>query len=445
MSGRCPELYPSRITSNESMPARIIHKIEKIATHPLKRRIALGAMLLFMIFVDPTVDKFLQPDLPIVDLEHLIVGSVTASIGFFFMWLTAYFVRRLTKTEVEKQALFTHFDYLSKYANDIVVLVDEDRKIVEVNDRALSTYGYTREEMSALDPTTLRVSEERQKLSEQIHQVSVENGSIFETLHQRKDGTTFPVEVSARIFSRGGKKYLQSIIRDVTDRKRDEEAIQMQRDRLRNLATRAEHIREDERKNLAREIHDQLGQELTAIKMNIAVLEARSKTDEVLVAKVQYIRQLVDNAIRTTRKISTSLRPGVLDQLGLDAAIEWQVREFEKHYAISCTYKIEREPMKVKEGIDIALLRILQESLTNVAKHSGATQVMVKLEVSGKDLHLTVFDNGRGIRKDYEEKLDSFGILGMKERAFEFGGTVTIDPLTTKGTRIAAHIPEALL
>jgi PAS domain S-box-containing protein len=398
-----------------------------------------------MLIIDPLVDAFVQPDLPFVSLDHFLVGFITGGIGIFFITVTAYLVRRLTAAEFEQEALRKHFDYLSKYANDIVVLIDESRKIIEANDRALSTYGYTREELLTMDPRLLRVPEERDKFDRQLSQIDLESGLIFETLHQRKDGSLFPVEVSARIFTLGGRKYFQSIIRDITERKRAEEAIRLQRDRLRSLAARVESVREEERKLLAREIHDQLGQELTAIKMNIAVLAAREKHDEEISVKMQYIRQLVDASILTVRKIATSLRPGVLDELGLTAAVQWQVAEFEKQFGIRCTHAIDRETILPSDGVSIVLFRILQESLTNVAKHAAATHVRVKMETVNDGLRLTVEDNGRGIDADHPGKKKSLGILGMKERAFALGGTVTIDHLAVGGTRVIAYIPGAVV
>ncbi len=222
----------------------------------------------------------------------------------------------------------------------------------------------------------------------------------------------------------------------------DREALlQRHSDRLLALAARMENIREEEKERIARVLHDTLGQELSAIKMNCAVLASRCKHDEAISAKIQAMRELVDTAMLTTRNISASLRPAMLDTLGLGAAIEWQVREFEKQYGISAAYKIDPIPMQVNGSISFALFRILQEALTNVARHSGATHVAVTLETVEHDVLLTVYDNGKGIAGDDDEKTDAYGILGMKGRAHSFGGTVTITRLTEKGTRVVTRIP----
>ncbi|MGE5313332.1 MAG: PAS domain S-box protein [Acidobacteriota bacterium] len=421
-----------------------VHKIDLLTSNPWYRRTGLTVIILFLTVVDPLVDIVVQPEIPFFNKEHFIVGLISGGIGFFFMGLTAYLVRRITRMEYEKTALVHHFEFLSKYSNDIVMVASDERKIIEANDRALATYGYTAEELHAIDPLSLRVPEERSAFPALLDRLKMDDGFVFETRHQRKDGTTFPVEVSARLLQREGRMYYQTIIRDITERKHAEDAIRQQRDRLRSLAVHVDAIREEERKNLAREIHDQLGQELTAIKMNIAVLAAKTKQDEWLTAKIRDIRGLVDASILSVRRISQALRPGVLDELGLSAAIEWQTRDFEKQYGIGCSCEIGSVPSALKEGIPIVMFRILQESLTNVARHAEATHVHVKFEAVQHALKLTVEDNGKGIDIAMKQKKTSHGILGMKERAYNFGGTVAITRRPEGGTLVTAHIPEAL-
>lgn len=401
-------------------------------------------MILALIFIDPLAEFIVYHHAPEFKLDFYIIALTIIAISAVVVYMMFQLIRKGSTIDRERQLLQDQFNSLTKYMNDGVVLIDEQRRIIEANDRILTMYGYTREELSTLDPIMFRVPGEQEKFDEQFPEAFTGRGHLIETLHQRKDGTTFYVEVSARLFKRDGKHYFQSIIRDISERKRNEEMLQRQSARLRSLAVRAERIREEERKTLARELHDQLGQELTAIKMNIAVLASHAKHDELMTAKIQYLRELVDMSIHSTRRISTSLRPDVLDQLGLDAAITWQVREFEKQYGISCTHKVERVATGVKEGVSIALIRILQESLTNVIKHAQATQVAVTLEVQKRDLRLNVYDNGKGIAAGSEEKMESFGILGMKERANAFGGSVTVEAQAASGTRVIVQIPEAL-
>jgi two-component system, NarL family, sensor histidine kinase UhpB len=427
------------------MSHRFIDKLYLLSKNPTYRRIGLGMIFIMILMIDPLVDALIGVDSLFITPRHLILWGISGVIGSCFIVITAYLVRRLTNTEFEKEEMIQHFDFLSKHANDTVFLLDEKYKIVEANDRATSMYGYSREELTSLQPLVLRIPEERGSFAAQHAHLEFEKGAIFESRHVRKDGTTFPVEVNTRIYMRGGKKYLWSIVRDITERKNAEQAIEHQRDRLRKLAARTEKIREEERERLAREIHDGLGQELTAIKMNLAVLSARLKHDDAQTEKINYLRELVDASILSARRMSVSLRPELLEELGLGPAIEWQVREFEKQYGISCTHKVDREPVTVKNGVAITLLRILQEALTNVEKHAAASHVAVKFEIIGKDLMLTIFDDGTGIPADWEENAASFGIFGMAERAQDFGGTVVVERLKEKGTRVTAHIPGALI
>jgi two-component system, NarL family, sensor histidine kinase UhpB len=427
------------------MFTKLIEKFELSSINIWYKSIGLAAILILLISIDPIVDFTLNARTPLGGEDQIIVAVITGIIGLLFVVATVILAHGLRNARTERNALVRHFEYLSKYAHDLVILVDENWKIVEVNDRALSMYGYTREEMKSLNPLELRISEERDKIFVQLSQLGTEDGIVMETVHRRKDGSTFPVEVSARRITTGGNKYLWNIVRDITERKRADEAILKQRDRLRNLAARVEKVREEERKSLARDIHDGLGQELTAIKMNISVLATRLKHDDAISEKIKSIRELIDTSILSARKLSMSLRPELLEELGLGSAIEWQVHEFEKKFGISCSHSIEHKPITVRDGVSIALVRILQEALTNVERHAAATQVVVKFEVFDRDVRLSIYDNGKGISEDREENVETFGIFSMKERAHEFGGVVRIKRLNEKGTKITVELPEALL
>lgn len=214
---------------------------------------------------------------------------------------------------------------------------------------------------------------------------------------------------------------------------------------MRRLVRRMGMIRDEERKKLALEIHDRLGQELSAMKMNIATLAARVKNDDGASEKIRQIRELIDASMQTARSLTQSLSPSMFDTEGLADALEKQVREFEKFSGISCTCKMDRHIKTGKAEISIAVYRILQEALSNVAQHAEATQVVVKCEAVEQSVVLTIFDNGKGIRDDDEGQGDAFGILGMKERASTFGGSVSVKRISEKGTCVTARIPEALL
>jgi signal transduction histidine kinase len=209
---------------------------------------------------------------------------------------------------------------------------------------------------------------------------------------------------------------------------------------LRALASHMITVREEERTHIAREIHDELGQVLTALKMDIAWLAKRAD-DAGQLDKADSMRQLVDDAIRTVRKISGGLRPQVLDDMGLVVAIGWQTTEFQKRTGVRCTTSLPPESTVFDSDLSTTMFRIFQELLTNVARHARATRLDVDLRKTADHLVLEVVDNGVGIPSGDANGKASLGLLGMQERALRLGGTVDIHSSRGSGTRVAVSLP----
>lgn len=210
---------------------------------------------------------------------------------------------------------------------------------------------------------------------------------------------------------------------------------------LRELASYQEHIKEEERKRIARDIHDELGQSLLALRIDVSMLQARTSTmHPKLNEKASDALNHLDTAIRSVRSIINDLRPPVLD-LGLQAAIEWQLEEFRQRSAIDCTMSAKDENFRcdLNEKSATTLFRIVQESLSNIARHAQATQVHIELSREGRQLYLQIKDNGVGMTD--RKKLKSFGLVGMKERISMLGGEFTIDSAPDKGTRLTISLP----
>ena len=229
---------------------------------------------------------------------------------------------------------------------------------------------------------------------------------------------------------------------DITDRKRAEQDLRASREQLRNLSAHTIAVRETERTNIAREIHDELGQNMTALKMDLAwmakKLPGKHKT---LISKTKAMARLVNATIKTVRKISTELRPGLLDDLGLAAAIEWQAGEFQKRTGIKCDLVIKPEEIEIDRDRSTAVFRIFQETLTNVARHASAKKVTASLKKRAGKVFLKVGDNGKGITRKQATDSKSFGLIGMRERAHFWGGKVTIKGVQGKGTTVTVSIP----
>lgn len=211
---------------------------------------------------------------------------------------------------------------------------------------------------------------------------------------------------------------------------------------LQALAANLELAREEERTQIARELHDQMGQALTVMKYDLAWLTDRLvQKDATLAQKAKTVTEQMDTMIKTVRRISTELRPGMLDDLGLAASIEWQARDFEKRTGIVCAVSVPTDDLSMGRAQSVALFRIFQESLTNIARHSGAQYIEVKLFATPELLTLEVHDDGRGIQKQEIAGLHSLGLLGMRERAKRLGGVFDIQGVPGDGTIVTVSIP----
>jgi signal transduction histidine kinase len=229
---------------------------------------------------------------------------------------------------------------------------------------------------------------------------------------------------------------------EVIERKRAEEEPKQSHEQLRNLSAHIESMREAERTSIAREVHDELGQALTALKMDLSWLDKRlPEKQEALIKKVREMSRLIGTTIQAVKKISTELRPGVLDDLGLMAAIEWQAQEFHERTRIKCELTTEGEDINLDRDLATVVFRILQEALTNIARHANATRVEVSLKKGDGQLVLQVRDNGKGITKKQIAHPKSFGLIGMRERVRSWNGSVKLDGISGKGTIVAVSIP----
>ena len=243
-------------------------------------------------------------------------------------------------------------------------------------------------------------------------------------------------------YTHGGRRIFVHIVSDITDRKQAEEQLRTSREELRDLSLHLESVREEERTNLAREIHDELGSLLTGLKIDLSWLAKRnSREQELLLAKVKSMYELVDEAIQTVKRISTELRPGVLDDLGLSAAIEWQAQELERRTEIKFEFTSSPKDIVLDRDRSTAIFRIFQEALTNVVRHANATKVRISLKQDGDRVALRIRDNGKGIDEKQLSDPKAFGLIGMMERAMSCGGEVKISGIHGKGTVVAVSIP----
>lgn len=228
---------------------------------------------------------------------------------------------------------------------------------------------------------------------------------------------------------------------DISDRKKIEEALQHSKQMLRHLVSYQERVREDERKRIAREIHDELGQNLLALRLDVAMLHTRTEhAHPKLNRRVSAALEQIDATMKAVRSTINNLRPTVLD-LGLAAAIEWQVKDFRRRSGIDCELAIDENDLNLDDDRATALFRILQESLTNVIRHAQATRVRIALHKDRSTMVMKVADNGIGIYPDCRRKANSFGLVGIEERVGALGGELLIESDKNKGTTLMIAIP----
>ncbi|UCD23231.1 MAG: PAS domain S-box protein, partial [Gemmatimonadota bacterium] len=277
--------------------------------------------------------------------------------------------------------------------------------------------------------------------------VAGESGSLqLEKRYVACDGSIVwgSTSVSAVHDSDGELKYTIWVVENITERKEAEAELESSRERLRNLATRLQAVREEERTSIAREIHDELGQALTGLKMDLSWIADRvSEGENVVRDRIRSGLSLIDATANSVRELSTSLRPAILDDLGLEAAIEWQTSEFSNKSAVQCELELRVGDINLGPERATAVFRILQETLTNVARHAGASRVKVSLSEADGGVILAVRDDGRGITDSEVASARSLGLIGMRERASVMGGRLEISGKPGDGTEVLLHMPLA--
>jgi PAS domain S-box-containing protein len=336
-------------------------------------------------------------------------------------------------------------------ATDAIVLSDSEGKIVEWNARARTMFGYTAEEavgqpLTILMPERYRGQHERGIARARVYS---DHSVVWRTLElhgQRKDGSEFPIELAIGSWNSGRGVYYSGVIRDITERKGSEERLRDSYERLRALSSRIDTVREEERRAIAREVHDFLGQALTAVRFDLAWLKNRILSGltppYVMADRIDGMMERVGGTIDRVRRISADLRPGVLDELGLVAALEGHAREFTARTSIRCRVQSYLKDESHDPHDTIVLFRIIQECLTNIARYAGAKEAEIRLlGGNGDPIVVEVRDNGRGITEAEAGNPRSLGILGMRERAHAAGGTLEITGAPGKGTTVTVRVP----
>ena len=330
-------------------------------------------------------------------------------------------------------------------AMDAIITVDGDQRVVYFNAAAEAVFGWKREEavgapLSRFIPARFHAAHEAHvREFGQTGATSRRMGHARVVAGLRRDGGEFPIEASISQVVERGQQLFTVILRDVTERVRAEEALRRSREELREFAMAANSVREQEKSRIARELHDELGQALTALKLDVGWLGQRLARDPEAARKLSNMQGLIDSTVSATRRISADLRPLILDDLGLVAACEWLLNGVSERTGIACSLEMGGADLDLPDPHATAVFRVLQESLTNAARHSGARRVAVSLRREAGRIILRVKDDGRGFDPSAPRDANSHGLTGLRERAYLLGGTLRIE--SGPGTAIELDLP----
>jgi len=343
-------------------------------------------------------------------------------------------------------------DAIVDSAMDSILTVDAAQRIVLFNRAAEQMFGVRRDD--ALGSPLERFIPQRFRGAHRAHLdkfghtgvTSRRMGDTTTLWALRADGSEFPIEASISQAGEPGSRFYTVILRDITLRKQNEETMLRQQQELRELSARVLEAREEEKTRIARELHDELGQLLTALKMDLAWLRERlPEAGPELAARADGMSALLDRTVSSSRRIAADLRPLMLDDLGLADAAQWLVDDFGKRSGVRLEMRVpeEAEFDALAKGAATAVYRAIQESLTNIARHSGAKNAWVLLAQENGEVLVEIEDDGRGVTAGDLAKASSLGLKGMRERIAYYGGSLEVARAPRGGTRLRVRMPLA--
>lgn len=333
-----------------------------------------------------------------------------------------------------------------------VIVTTEVGMIESANPAALAMFGYDAEQLLGKDEIILMQAPDRNLHTRALkryleedadHQTKgVVGGGHREVAAVRADGTIFQMSLALDEMWLAGQRRFIAILRDISEQNRARQALEDSRKQMRELAVHLQTARETERVRIARDVHDELGQVLTALNMDAHWMSKHIPDEQVeLQQKNLSMLSVINIAIGSVQRITSELRPAMLDELGLGPAIQWYLDEFQQRTGIECESVVDFDDMQLDPGRATTVFRILQEALTNVTRHAGASRISLGIRRGDGHLEMRLSDNGRGVTPSEINREDAFGLLGMKERALASGGKVEIEGQRNEGTTVSLHLP----
>lgn len=402
----------------------------------------------WIIFSDRLLDVISDDPVDTLPLQTFKgINFILTTAGIWYFILRHSYSRR-RKAEAEARAVTERFERVARVSTDAIFDWNLTTDTVFWSEGLQNVFGHPVEHSgTSMEVWTRRVHpDDRERLTANLT-AAHEDGRSFATdefRFQRKDGSYAEVTLRAQLLRDAAGTVTRKIggLRDITQRKQAQEELALSRHRLRALSAKLESLREEERSRISREIHDQLGQMLTGLKMDLRWIERHlgdldgNAAINPILDKAVEAGGLADETIAAVQKIAGELRPGVLDNLGLAAAIRYEAARFQERNGIACEVRVPEQPVPLARDVATAAFRIFQEAMTNVTRHAGATRADIELRLDDKDFVLEIADNGHGISAETLANPRSLGLLGMQERAANINGQLTIRRGEPAGTRV---------
>jgi PAS domain S-box-containing protein len=355
-------------------------------------------------------------------------------------------IRERTRSLEESQA---RLNGVVTGAPDAIITIDGTETVVLANPAAGDMFGYTAQQMVGLPLNQLIPERYRPDHGAHIQRfaasaVVTRRMSAMRVVYAlRSDDTEFPVDASISQITIGGKKLYTVILRDISEEMRAKNNLEQSRKELRELTAALEYVQEEERKRIAQELHDDLGQQLTVLKMDASLIRSKLAPEQRDVLRIaERLEGVLTRTVQSVRRISADLRPAMLDDLGLVPALEELVQHISQHSGLECRLAAS-EDLRVVDRLATPLFRVAQESLNNAVKHAQASRITVSLFEEDSRLVMRIEDDGKGITQDDRRKRKSYGLIGMRERVYALGGEFEVRSRERAGTTVEVRVPQS--
>lgn len=389
------------------------------------------------------------------DILVLAVGLIGSALLAWYAWWI-WHVNQLRNVAEQHARLRSARDEarlagIIRSAMEAIITVDQTQHIVIFNPMAEKLFGCSAADALGVPLDRFIPERYRHAHREHVERFGVTGVSERQMGKQRRlyalhaNGREFPIEASISQVYDGGAKLYTVMLRDITERVRVEDELRVSREELQRLSENIQRMREHEKTRIARELHDDLGQQLTALKMEVTLAENELRQTGTVAAQtnLRNVYASIDQIVASVRRIAADLRPVMLDDLGLVPAIEWLVNDFSTRYKIRVIAHIDAGEIDFNRDSGTAVFRMIQEALTNVARHAAATEVMLDIVRDDPHCIVRVADNGRGVPHGTRPSRKSFGLIGLRERAAGLGGDIRVRTASGQGFALTITLPLA--